>query len=154
VGEVERVADLRDDLADLLEGQRAALRQDLLEVLPLHVLHGDERRAGGLVLADVVDGDDGRMIEDSRGLRLAHEALLELLGLLVVAVLDADGFQRDEAPDERVLGQVDDAHRPFAELTNHLVPAELHLTWISDAARILIYDSPPYLEIPMRGQNL
>ena len=31
-----------------------------------------------------------------------------------------------------IVGQVDDAHGPFPELTNHFVPAELHLTAVSD----------------------
>ena len=78
VREVERLGDLRDDVADLLERQRPPLREHFLQVLSLDVLHGDERHARWLVLTDVVDGDDRGMIEDAGGLRLAHEALLEL----------------------------------------------------------------------------
>ena len=72
------------------------------------------------------------MIEDAGGLRLADEALLELPGVFVVGVRrGADRLQRDETADERVLRQIDDAHRPLAELANDLIPAELHLVPLS-----------------------
>src|ERR1051326_2324497 len=122
--EVERFGDLGGNVADLVEAQGPSLREDFLEVLALDVLHGDEIRSAGLVLADVMDRDDHRMVEDAGGLRLANEALLEFAGLVIVAARRADGLQRDEAPDQRVLRKVNHAHRALAELADDLVTAE------------------------------
>ena len=57
------------------------------------------------------------------GLRLAQEALAELVGLLGV-VGDVEGLEGDPPADDRVAGQVDDAHRPLAEDRLDLVPAK------------------------------
>ncbi len=114
-----------DDVRDLVEGKRAALRENFFEVVALDVLHGDERRAGGVVLPDVVHRDDGGMVEDARGLRFADEAQLELLRFIVVRVCrGADRFQRDQATDQRIFRQIDDAHRALAELAHDFVPTQ------------------------------
>ncbi len=132
VGEVERFGDLGHDVPDLVEVQRPPLRERFLQVLPFDVLHGDEGHASGFVLTDVVHGHDGRVVQDSRGLGLADEALLELLRFVVVGVSRrADRLQGDQPPDQRILGQVDDSHRPFAKLAYDLVAAELHLAALS-----------------------
>jgi hypothetical protein len=131
MSEVERLCNLRDDVGGLLEGERPSLRQDFLEVLSLDVLHGDEGDAGGIVHADVEDGDDGRMVEDAGGLSLADEALLEFVGLVFVALSRPDRLQGDEAADQRIFGEVDDAHRPLAQLANDLITPELHQRAIS-----------------------
>ena len=79
------------------------------------------------VLADVVDRDDVRVREDARRLRLAHEALAELarLGIVVVPLRGPDRLDGHEPADDRILGEVDDAHRPLAELVQDLVAAQL-----------------------------
>src|SRR6266550_1709707 len=127
--EVDRFGDLGDDVADLVEAQRPSLREDLFEVLSLDVLHGDEVRAARLVLTDVMNGDDRRMIENARGLRLANETLLEFMRLVVVPAHGADGLQRDQTADQWVLRKVNYAHRALAELADDLVTAELHRTF-------------------------
>ena len=119
---VEGLRDLRDDLRDPVVGEPLLLPNDLLEVLPLDVLHGDEGRL--FFLADVVDRDDVGVRERAGGLCLAQETLVELALLDVVLRRDADRLQRDEATDDGVPAQVDDAHRALAQLANHLVAAE------------------------------
>ena len=83
------------------------------------------RHVGEVVLlAEVEDGDDVRVGELARGLRLEHEAPLVLLAALDL-VAEADGLQRDDAVERRVLGLVDDAHRAAAELAEDLVAPDL-----------------------------
>ena len=117
VGVIEPLGNLLDDVDDALERHRLALLQELLEVRPLHVLHGDE---GDPLLArfdDVVDGDDVRMRQNPGALRLADEACPKLLHLgLVDGVADAERLQRHATADQRIARQVDDAHGALAEL--------------------------------------
>ena len=124
VGVVERLGDLGDDLGDPLVRERRLLAEELLEVLPLDVLHRDERRLGRGVLADVVDRDDVGVGEDARRLRLAQEPLLELALLDVVLADGADRLQRDEPADDGIAAEVDDAHGALSQLADHLVAAE------------------------------
>jgi len=57
-------------------------------------------------------------------LRFAEQAFAQAVALGCIGqVAQADGFDRDRAPDRRVLGLVHNSHRAAAELTNHLVPA-------------------------------
>ena len=59
VGELERLADLRDDQKRLARGEFACLLQ-LPQVQPLYVFHDEVRQA--LNLAELVHGDDVRMV--------------------------------------------------------------------------------------------
>ena len=78
VGEGEPVADLlHDRRASRSRLRRRARRDGLLEVVALEQLHGHVDLA--LLLAEVVDGDDVRMVEARGGLRLALEALAQVL---------------------------------------------------------------------------
>ena len=72
------------------------------------------------------------MIENAGGLRLAREALLKFFRLFVVGMrAGANRLQRDEAPDDRILGEIDDTHRALAKLTNHFIATELQETFFS-----------------------
>jgi len=64
--------------------------------------------------------------ELARGPRLEHEAPFILLAALDL-VAEANGLQRDDAVERRVLGLVDDAHRAVAELAEDLVAPDLVL---------------------------
>src|SRR5579885_3513675 len=46
------------------------------QVVALHVLHGDEEMV--VYLAEIVDGDDVRVLQRTGGLRLAQKSLAEL----------------------------------------------------------------------------
>ncbi len=119
---IEGLGGMGDDLRDPVPRERLFLADQLLQVLSLDVLHGDE---GGLVLlAHVVHGDDVRVVEGAGGLGFAEEPLAELALLEVVLRGRADRLERDEAADHRVLSEVDDAHRALAQLADDLVPAE------------------------------
>ena len=88
----------------------------VLQRLPLQALHDDE--GPPLVLADVVDGADVGMIQGRGGLRLTLEALA---GGRVVEVGLGKELQRDVAVKASVLGLVDDAHAPAAQLLDDAV---------------------------------
>ena len=111
-----------EDLARVVDRDRDRGRpagdEELLEGAALQVLHRDVVRA--LRLAAVVDRDDVRVGETGRVLRLAAEALDELLVLRVPVVEHLD---RDAATELLVLGEVDVGHPAGAELADDLVAA-------------------------------
>jgi hypothetical protein len=122
---VEGVAHLRDGVQHEGERQRLVALQQQLEVGPPHVLHGDEGEALLAGLHHVVDGDDVGVGENAGALRLAHEADAELLHLRIAdGVADAEGLERHQAADQRVAGEVDDAHGPLADLVGDFVTAQ------------------------------
>jgi hypothetical protein len=126
VGVVEGLGDLRHQIADESRREGLGALQQLLEVGPLDVLHGDEADAVGAFVDHVVDGDDVRVREDAGALRFAHEAAAKLRQLVVLGrEAGAKGLQRHQAADQRIARQVDDAHGPLADLLEDLVAAEL-----------------------------
>ena len=72
VGVVERLGDVAGDFEGLLERERGALADLLLEGVPFHHLHREERAA--LVLAGGEDAHDPRVVELLAELPLAQEA--------------------------------------------------------------------------------
>ena len=120
---VERVEDLAHQSDRIGRLEPLAPLEVLPEVAPGHVLHRDERRA--VVLVEVVDRDDVRMIEASGGLRLAAESREHDRRILALELVGADRLQRDDPLDHRIVGLVDHAHRSAAELAADLVLAEL-----------------------------
>ena len=115
-----REAERREDLARVVdrdpERRRAARDEQLLQRPPLDVLHRDVVRP--LRLAAVVDRDDARMREAGGVLRLAAEALDELVVARVPVVEDLD---RDAAPELLVVREVDVRHPAGAELPDDQV---------------------------------
>src|SRR5439155_21589927 len=91
---------------------------ELLQASPVEVLHRDV--VGAFGLAAVVDRDDVRVREAGGVLRLAAEALDELLVVRVPVVQDLD---RDPPAELLVLGEVDVGHPARAQLANDSVPA-------------------------------
>ena len=110
-----REAQRREDLARVLDrdvDRRGAAADDqLLERAAVEELHRDV--VGVLGLAAVVDRDDVRVVERGGVLRLAAEALDELVVVPVAAVEDLD---RDAAAELLVFGEVDVGHPAGAEL--------------------------------------
>ncbi len=115
-----REAQRREDLPRVLDGDRNRRRpagdDQLLQRAAVEVLHGDVVRP--LRLAAVVDRDDVRMRQRRCVLRLAAEALDELVVVRVAVVEDLDG---DAAAQLLVLGEVDVGHAAGAELPHDLV---------------------------------
>ncbi len=110
VGRVQRARHLCDDRRrpDRVDGPELA--DERAEVGPLDVAHGDEQLAVGL--AGLVDGDDVRVFERCRGLRLADEPLTEA-GIL--GELGGQDLEGDPPFQPVVQGQIDDAHPPAPE---------------------------------------
>ena len=115
-----REAQRREDLPRVVDCEvdrrRSARDDQLLERAPIEVLHRDV--VGALRLAAVVDRDDVRMREAGGVLRLAAEALDELVVARVAVVQDLD---RDAAAEHLVLGEVDVRHPARAELAHDAV---------------------------------
>src|SRR5262249_13668080 len=90
------------------------------EALALDELHGEV--APAVVLADLVDRHDMRVVETGDGLGLVAEA-----SEVVVAGPGpcAEHLQRDEAVEGALAGLVDDAHAAAAEDAVDLVVAEV-----------------------------
>ena len=107
---VEGLCDLREKLDSPLWLQRAVFCNELGEVVTLDVAHGEKEQA--VLISRLVDGDDVRMVERGRDLRLAEEALAEAL---VLGELGRDDLERDLAPETLLLGTVDGAHPPSAD---------------------------------------
>ena len=90
-----------------------------MEVTPVDVLHHDVVRVA--LVVDVVDADDVRVVEPGGG------AGFELEPRQVRAVFDPltrQHLDRHASFHHQVLGEVDVAHAPFADLAEELVFAE------------------------------
>ena len=127
VGVLQRVQDAGDDLHGLGDGHGLALAEELADRVPLDVLHDDVgHRADGavgggdLLLARVVDGDDGRVVEGGGGLRLPAEARLEGG---VARNIGAQQFNGDNSRETPVIAEVDLGHASAADHLADLVTA-------------------------------
>ena len=110
-----RVGDLDAELEHAVERQRAA-RELVLQRPAVEQFHDDELLA--VVLADVVDRADVRVVERRGDARLAAEAV-ERFG--VGGEIGGQELQRDLAAEADVLGAVDHAHAAGAEPLENLV---------------------------------
>src|SRR6185369_12179353 len=101
----------------------AARLQDLPEILADEVLHRDEDVALGR-LPEVGDVDDV-LVADARGaLGLLHEAAHEIGPAREIGEED---LERDLLLDDHVLGEVDEAHPPLAQLLQDAVAVRKNL---------------------------
>jgi len=109
VSRIDGIADLDSEIENPLNRER--LTMDVLaESLAIDELHGDE---GDIVLlADVVDGADARMVESGRGVRFAAKAFQSLR---VLSHAIGQEFQRDGTVQPSVDGLVDDTHSSSTE---------------------------------------
>ena len=121
VRKAQTIGDLRGDMGYFFDRQHDAGIENFTQFLAFQELHrhiGHAFRA-----ADVVDGDDIRMIEFAGRLHFALEALLEIDQFLFGEV-EVDGFDRDRAVDERIYGLIDDAHGALTDFLDDHVAAE------------------------------
>ncbi len=116
LGEHESGSGVAQDREHFVDGQTPGFRDAVLERAALHELHGEEVRA--LVLADVVDRDDVRMVQGRGGARFGLETAYEL-GVRGEAC--AEDFDGDAAVEARLYGEVDLAH---SAATDALLEAE------------------------------
>jgi len=98
-------------------GYRQAIRwNQLLECLAVDELHHDE--VSPIVLVDLVDGDDVRMIQRRRSFGFVNEPLL---ARLVCQLLGTQDFDANETIEPQIAGLIDNTHSAFAELGDDLV---------------------------------
>src|SRR5208337_1957901 len=81
--------------------------------------HRDEH--GARVLAEIVNGDDIRVIQPPCRLRFALEARDCVRRLRTLDLIATDGLDRNGTLDRRIEGFVDDTHRTAAELAADFV---------------------------------
>ena len=118
MGAGQRIGNL-DRVTQHVAERHSLVRDQAGERLSRHVLHRDEPVPVGL--ADVVDGDDVRVIEAGGRLRFLHEALASVG---VPDLVASEHLQGDEAVQPRVPGLVDGAHAPLAQDLDGLVVEE------------------------------
>jgi hypothetical protein len=118
VGGIERVGDLDGKLQKLVEWDRTR-GKPLLQRLPRHELHGDEVLA--VVLTDVVNGADVRVVQGGGGTGFAAEAFkrLGIAGKIV-----GEEFESNMAAETDVFGLVNHAHATAAQFLEDAVVAD------------------------------
>jgi hypothetical protein len=110
----------RSPRPDAGDGDRSPARELFAQRLALDVLVDDEAKAAGL--ADLVDGDDVRVVEGGGGARLQLEAR-HAVG--VGGERAGEELERDAAAEALVHGEVDLAHPAAPDLALDAVVAEL-----------------------------
>src|SRR5262249_25285285 len=119
VGVLHRPRQRLDQLGRLARRRRAGGKA-VVQAAALHVGHREVRRP--LVLADLVDRHDVRVVQLRRRLGLAAEALpLRLAGQLAVE----DHLHRDGAVEADLAGLPDHAHAAAGDLLQKLVVAQV-----------------------------
>ncbi len=118
--EVKRPAGLQR--IDKLQRDRkvGAPRNQVFQAFAIHQFHGDEGNTA--LIAHVVHRNDVGMLQAAGGLRLAVKALEQIR---IVGNAGRDGFQRDQAVDDRVARAVHHSHGAVSQLADHLVFAQL-----------------------------
>src|SRR6185437_5636892 len=114
MAEVQRLARVGDDLDGSARWQGAVGVHDVAQGDTVDVFHDDvgQRPGGGLRLAGVVDGDDGRVIQRGGVLCLTPEAQVEAG---IAGQIRAQHLDRDVAMQADVAGQVNLGHTSEAE---------------------------------------
>ena len=112
VGGAERRRRLADDLERLVGGQAPPPLDPRLERLAVHPLHHDVGDAA--VLADLVDGDDARVLELGRAAGLGQD-LLAHGGAVGARAAGVDELDRHGAVEGDVARLIDPAHAAAAD---------------------------------------
>ena len=115
VGGVQSVGDLQCQAQQLL-GWQGVFTHVVLQRPAFHQLHHDELLA--VVLADVEDGADRRMIQRAGETGFTSEPLD---GACLLEERWRQEFDGDPAAEPRVFGAIDDAHAAAAELVEDAV---------------------------------
>ena len=133
MGRVQCIGNLDAERKQRVQLHRT-IADDMFQRRAVQVLHDDERLA--VLLADVVNGADIRMIERRRSPRLAAESLqrLPVLGHFL-----RQEFQRDEAVKPSVFRLVNHTHAAAAKLFDDAVMRDnlAHHTLTPRSAEIL-----------------
>ena len=108
-----------DETERALGLESAFAAEQLAEIGALDVSHGEVE--GSTLLAGSESGDDVRVVETRRKLRLAEEAAAEAF---VPRQLRREQLQRDAPSRSRFRSEVDRAHRPFSEERLHAKAGE------------------------------
>jgi hypothetical protein len=113
---------LRADAQDLLQLRRRPAVEPVLQRLPRDQLHHQVGETAGLVLVNLVDGDDVLVRDLGRGPGFAAEAVL---GRLVAGELRVEDLERHGPLQARVDRLEDDAHAAAADLLHDVEVPQL-----------------------------
>src|SRR5262245_21509761 len=117
VSRIQRIRNLDAEVDGLMDLERP-VRQQLAQGLPLEQLHHEVRAA--LVLADVVDGADVRMVQGRSGACFDAKPLERAR----VAQIIRDELEGDGPAQSNVFAGVDDTHPTCAQLGGDAVVAD------------------------------
>jgi hypothetical protein len=115
---VERARDLNGIADDLIDRERGAVNA-CLKGFTFEILHDEERRA--LVLADVIESADVRMIKRGNRPGFVLESLSELR---IAGELGSEHLDGDDAIEPRIACLVDLAHPAATEQRQNFIGTE------------------------------
>lgn len=118
MGRRERIGNLNRQCQGAAGRNRTAVR-DFAERSPEHQLHR-EVRPDPVGLADVIDGDDVRMIQRRGGTRFTNETLARER----IRLFRGQHFDGEVAFQPRIASAIDYAHPADADLTDDFVRTE------------------------------
>ena len=138
VCEIERFGNFCSQPERFVRGQAAA-RQARLERDTLHELHREE--AAAVMLADLIDLADERMIELGRGPGLPEQPRTAIRAITPFARVDGqEKLQRDAAIEGEILGGIDLAHPALADAGVDAVVRKLSLSSRLEACHRMFRD--------------
>ena len=112
---VQRVGNLDPDVEQRIQAERAG-GKPILQRRALQVLHDDERTP--VLLADVMDGADVRVVQRRRRPRFTRESAQ---CVRIRRELVGDELERHRAAESRVFGLIHDAHAAAADLFDDVI---------------------------------
>ena len=129
---VERIDDLNAIAQDLLDRKRP-LQQTISECLAFQIFHDEKIRA--VLVADIVERADVRMIQTRHGVRFALHALPQLCIANQIGAQDFDGYITTEFGIAR---QIHLTHTARAELRADFITAKPCARWNRRAHRAFL----------------
>ncbi len=126
--ELQRAASLIHDAQRARQRKGVAVIEQCLQTFSLHQFHGDVVQA--VFFARVENHHDVGMRQQTCGTRFGLESRQEF-GVREPCAFFAqpDGFDRNGAPDHRIYGFVDNAHRAAAQFTDDFVSSGFCYSW-------------------------
>ena len=127
---VERVGNFCGELQGPLQRKFFLARENSVQRFAVDELQDEIGIVIFQIFADIVDGDDARMLQASGGLRFAEKSFAEFLFFFWFMAAKQDGLDRDQAVDLRIARLIDDAHGAAAQFPEDLVASEFPLNLI------------------------
>ncbi len=118
----EAVQQLQHQVEDVVRRHRLVLRHVVLQCAAVDALHGNVGET--VLLAEVIDRGNRRMIEAARRARLIAKAHHQAAFFQLLDFFLADDFERDVAADRGIVRTMHNTHSAAAERADDLVFAD------------------------------